>query len=184
MTVHRYLLSKEGRRNAQVALAAAFPFLVHWGKAKAVQSIQQDGLIPRTQGIDSIVDAADIKAAFDGIVPAALCLSDPMHPLDPMQDGPWVQFAVQTRDLPDCVCLDWTLRASWRLPLVLLDDGQCDTPEAAFVEAFRRCRSVVVAEPIPADRLRIRLVDSPPDMPGNWPPFHQYDGRRVYVREV
>lgn len=184
MTACDFMLSIEGQQRVRALLEADYEYVVHWGKAAALDSIRSDGLVPYTTGTVSGINVATIAAAFGGEVPSILCLSSPVDPLNPMQAGPWIQLAVRTRDLPEWVLLDWSFEASWHLPDVLLDDGTCREPERAILETFRRHRSIAVIAPIPACNLRIRLVGSAGQDPSDWPLLEGASIDQVYFREV
>jgi hypothetical protein len=180
-TINSALLSDDGRRRCRRALEDAYPYLVRWAPADALDSIRSCGLVPRLVACDHSVDADVITAAFGGRVPPIICLSVPDNPVSGSRAGFAMQLAVRTEDLPSSVSLDWSYSGTWSLADIVAADGLNRNLEAVFLEVFRRRRSVVVCDPIAPRGLRVRLDSSSPRNPETWPSLLQLaDSTRVF----
>jgi len=179
MTVISELFSIEGRRLARAALVARYPYLVHSSSCANLESIRVRGLLPRFIEFAADADPVVVMKAFGGVRPAMVCLTTPHSPVHGSHEGASVVFAISTTDLPEAVCLDWSYSGTWRLPDTLTLEN-CVSTEEAFLETFRRRGSVVVCDPIPPSKLRVRLATSIARDPSGWPSLLAADLTDVY----
>lgn len=169
MKISAQLLSEPWQQVIRESFALQNPLVVHAGRAERLRSFVERGLVPSPLASALEVDEEELAAALGGAIPPVVCLTTPHKPVRGTYDGPSVQFAVQSRDLPGTLSLDWTMGGTWSLPDILIEDGSCTTWDEAFLETFRRNKSVVVMQCVPAAVLRIRTWTSKAHDPASWP---------------
>lgn len=163
------LLTERYQRAFRDVFVTRYPFVVHAGRAECLDSFVARGLVPAALACALDVDKDELRSVLGGSIPDIVCLTTPIQPVLGAHGGPLVQFAVQTRDLPGVLSLDWSMAGTWSLPDILLGDRSCATLDEAFIETFRRRRSIVVTQCIHAEFLRVRTLTSVASDPACWP---------------
>jgi hypothetical protein len=163
------LLTERYQQAFRDVFVTRYPFVVHAGRAECLDSFVERGLVPAALACALDVDEDELRAVLGGSIPDIVCLTTPMQPVSGTHDGPLVQFAVQTRDLPGALSLDWSMGGTWPLPDILFDQASCATWDEAFLETFQRRRSIVVMQCVHAEFLRVRTLTSDAYDPACWP---------------
>ncbi|MGE3829502.1 MAG: hypothetical protein AB7F76_00790 [Parvibaculaceae bacterium] len=92
-----------------------------------------------------------------------------------------IVLAVRNSDLPKSVAVDWSFPGCGELVGILRKEQPTRDSADIFAEVARRRGSIVSYEAMAPHLLRVRLKDSSPDDPEDWPALSESQGEDVFV---
>jgi hypothetical protein len=172
-------LNEIAARTADVraALIRRYRWFIHTSPERNIDSIRKTGLRPNRDVDPSKREG--VVEAYGSDVGAILCL----HPLGAMlypsganataeplpigQDDPKrVTFAIEGRDLPSMLALDWSYE--WERVRRRLAENPHLSPEDAALLVVNELGSIASLVPIAAEKIRVFCVGDPPANPLDW----------------